>query len=139
MTEDERRLVVLDTNTLLQIVPRSSAYHFVWKAFEALRYRVCVFTEILNEYEEVIARKTSLAYADAVLNYILYSPCTVRIDAHYHWHLIKNDPDDNKFVDCAVAASAEYIVTDDAHFRILETIPFPHVRTVRLDEFAKAW
>lgn len=40
---------------------------------------------------------------------------TVYHDAYYHFRLIESDVDDNKFEDCAVAADAEYIVTNDKH------------------------
>ena len=49
--------------------------------------------------------------------------------------IIEQDPDDNKFVDCAIVAGAEYIVSEDAHFRVLDTIPFPSVSVKRLEEF----
>ena len=39
-----------------------------------------------------------------------------------------------KFVDCAVAANANYIVTNDQHFRVLEDIAFPPVRAITLQE-----
>ena len=45
------------------------------------------------------------------------------------------DLDDNKFVDCAVVANAEYIVTEDSHFNILKITPFPPVEVKRLHEF----
>lgn len=38
--------------------------------------------------------------------------------------------------DCAIAANADCIVSEDAHFKILESIPFPHVSLLRLKEFA---
>ena len=44
-------------------------------------------------------------------------------------------PDDNKFVDCAIGAGADYIVSEDAHFRALETTPFPKVNVIRLNRF----
>ena len=49
--------------------------------------------------------------------------------------MIEADPDDNKFVDCAIVSNAEYIVTNDAHFDCLATIPFPHVSIRSIDEF----
>ena len=49
--------------------------------------------------------------------------------------ILEQDPDDNKFVDCAIVAGAEYIVSEDAHFRVLDTIPFPCVSVKRLEEF----
>ena len=52
-----------------------------------------------------------------------------------HINLIQADKDDNKFVDCAIVAGAEYIVSEDAHFRVLDTIPFPSVSVKRLEEF----
>jgi predicted nucleic acid-binding protein len=59
------------------------------------------------------------------------------IDPQYRFGLIEQDPDDNKFVDCAIIAGADYIVSEDAHFRILADIPFPSVAVIRLDEFIK--
>ena len=58
-------------------------------------------------------------------------------DPHFRFGLIEQDPDDNKFVDCAIVAGAEYIVSEDAHFRVLETIPFPSVSVKRLEEFVR--
>lgn len=46
-----------------------------------------------------------------------------------------NDPDDNKFFDCAVAANADYLISEDNHFNILNKIDFPLVRRVRTNEF----
>jgi predicted nucleic acid-binding protein len=50
---------------------------------------------------------------------------------------ITNDPDDNKFVDCAIASNADYIVSQDSHFDILKFIDFPKVNVIRLEEFMK--
>lgn len=58
-----------------------------------------------------------------------------RIDAQFRFGLIVADPDDNKFVDCAIVANAECVVTNDAHFDVLKTIPFPRVNVVNIDHF----
>jgi len=44
--------------------------------------------------------------------------------------------DDNKFVDCAIVANADFIVSEDNHFNILKEIPFPHIRVIKLEDFA---
>jgi len=49
--------------------------------------------------------------------------------------LIQNDLDNNKFVDCAVSASAEFIVTHDKHFSILKSVEFPSVSVISLEGF----
>ena len=38
-------------------------------------------------------------------------------------------------MDCAIAANAQYIVSEDAHFKHLKNIPFPTVNVIRLVEF----
>ncbi len=53
-----------------------------------------------------------------------------------HFHLLSGvDEDDNKFVDCAIAAGADYIVTEDHHFDYLRQIPFPQLNVISLDDF----
>lgn len=56
-------------------------------------------------------------------------------DPHYHFALITQDPDDNKFVDCAIVASADYLVSEDNHFNVLKDIPFPKVNVITLEQF----
>ena len=105
------------------------------KAFRKGRYTLCVTTEILEEYDEVIARKTSPTVADNVLSYILESGNVLRIDPHFRMQLITADPDDNKFVDCAFAANATYIVSDDTHYDVLQEITFPRILVLKLKAF----
>ena len=77
----------------------------------------------------------SHTFAVRIVNVLLKSNNTEFCDSHYHFELITQDPDDNKFVDCAIIAGAEYLVTDDRHFKVLNDIPFPKVNTVTLDQF----
>lgn len=96
---------------------------------------MCVTNEILEEYAEVIARNINQRVAEAVIYVILTRNNVLRLDPHYHFHLIKDDEDDNKFVDCAIAANARYIVTEDKHFDILRHITFPKVDIIGIDLF----
>ncbi len=131
----EPRPIVLDTNCLVQAISRRSHYYRVWKDFIEGRYVLCISSEILEEYEEIIGRLITPTIARIAVEAILKAPNTLRVDPRFHFHLIEKDPDDNKFVDCAIIAGADYIVSEDAHFRVLETIPFPAVTVIRLDEF----
>ncbi len=58
-------------------------------------------------------------------------------EVFYKWSLIEIDKDDNKFVDCAVAGNADYLVSNDKHFNCLRTIEFPALNLVTIDEFIK--
>lgn len=129
------RLVVLDTNCLLQSISRRSRYYRIWNDFILGRYVLCVTTEILEEYEEIISRCMSPIVAKIMIATILRANNVLRVDAQFRFRLITTDPDDNKFVDCAIVSNAEYIVTNDAHFNVLQDIPFPHVEVRSIDEF----
>ena len=48
--------VVLDTNCLLMAISSRSRYYPVWQSFLQGEYTLCVTTDILEEYEEVLAR-----------------------------------------------------------------------------------
>ena len=37
--------------------------------------------------------------------------------------------------DCAIAANAEYIVTNDKHFDVLKNIPWPKLAVITIKEF----
>ena len=130
------RRVVLDTNCLLQSLPSRSPYHKIWTEILAGRISLCVNTEILNEYEEILAKKTTAEIAHNVVEAIARLDTTRFQDVYIHFGLIEADPDDNKFVDCAVAADAEYIVTNDAHFNILKQIDWPKLIVIAIKEFA---
>lgn len=131
------RQIVLDTNCLVQMISLHSPYRPVWQAFRDGRYTLCVSNDILTEYNEILERVANAAVAHNIVNAIARSPYTRMLDPQYRFGLIEQDPDDNKFVDCAIIAGADYIVSEDAHFRILADIPFPSVAVIRLDEFIK--
>ncbi|MBP5771616.1 MAG: putative toxin-antitoxin system toxin component, PIN family [Bacteroidaceae bacterium] len=129
------RYIVLDTNCLLQCFFQRSRYYLIWQKFIEGKYVLCVSNEILEEYEEIIASHASPYAAKITIETILRASNVLRVDAHFHFNLITVDPDDNKFVDCAIAANADYIVSEDSHFNELKQIPFPHIEVRRLQEF----
>lgn len=99
------------------------------------KYCLCVSNEILNEYQEIIERYSSATIASNIIKAIVHSPYTVYNESFYRFNLIESDPDDNKFVDCAICSNAEFIVTEDSHFNVLKDIPFPKVKVISLDQF----
>ena len=52
------RRIVLDTNCLLQAISRRSRFYPIWRDFIQGQYELCVTTEILDEYEEILSRHT---------------------------------------------------------------------------------
>lgn len=127
--------IVLDTNVLFIAISRLSPYHPIFKAFEDKRYTLLVTTDILLEYEEVIGDEMGVNLATYVIKGMQEASNVIHIHKYYFWNLIEADPDDNKFVDCSVAGSADYIVTNDRHFKLLKKIPFPKVSVISADDF----
>ena len=129
------RQVVIDTNCLLQMISMHSPYRPIWNAFLAGKFQLCISNEILEEYQEIIEQQATARIAENVILLILNRRNVIFVDPHFRLGLITQDPDDNKFVDCAFAANAEYLVSDDKHFKILERTPFPQLNLVRMAEF----
>ena len=129
--------IVLDTNCLLPILGAQSRYNFLFTAFLECRYTLCFSTEILLEYEEILRQKASATAADLFLKVIARSQNVVRKDPYFHLGLVKQDYDDNKFVDCAFVCQADIIVTNDSHFNDVAASPFPIFKVMSLDTFAE--
>ena len=129
--------IVLDTNCLVISFSRKSPYFKIWEDFFAGRFILCVTNEIIMEYEEILTLKLGHDIAENIVKAILQSQNTKRLDAFFHFGLIQEDPDDNKFVDCAIVANARYVVTEDHHFDVLKSQIFPHVDVIDIDGFVK--
>ena len=129
------RQVVVDTNCLLRMIPLRSKYRLVWEAFLNEEYIICVSNDILSEYLEILTQKVNHTFAIRIINALLKSNCIKFFDPHYHFQLIAQGPDDNKFVDCAIIASADFLVSEDKHFNVLKDIPFPKVNVITLEQF----
>jgi len=52
-------------------------------------------------------------------------------------YLIRDDVDDNKFIDCAFAGNVNFLVSNDKHFNILKTTQFPKIPLLSISEFLK--
>lgn len=129
--------VVIDTNILLVSISSRSSYHPIWRSFIDELYTLCGTTDILYEYEEILSQPwhLNMEVSRFVLETIDNAPNVIFVTPYYHWGLIMVNPDDNKFVDCAIACNADYIVTHDGHFDALNTSSFPQINIITADEF----
>ena len=127
--------IVLDTNCLLQSLPSKSPYHKIWTDVLCGNICLCVNTEILDEYEEILSQKINPEVARNVVEAIARLHTTIYQEIYVHFGLIHDDEDDNKFTDCAVASNAKYIVTNDKHYNVLKGLPWPQLAIVNIDEF----
>ena len=127
--------IVLDTNCLIASLSRRGQFYPVWKGLQTGKYILCVSTDILEEYAEKLTEKMSVQVASNVIHLILECENVELINPYFSLHLIEADHDDDKFVDCAFAANATYIVSDDSHFEVLKEIQFPKLLVLKLKKF----
>jgi uncharacterized protein len=127
--------VVLDTNIILSSVSPYSPYRLIFDKLDDFAYDFAVSTEILLEYEEKLSEIFSSKLAQLTLDMMMLNPNVHLISPAFQTRLIYPDLDDNKFVDCAFAANAHYLVTNDKDYRILFKTNFPKINLLKIDEF----
>lgn len=135
MLKQKEMKVVIDTNVFLVIIPSLSRYHIAYEALKENRYNLAVSNEIMMEYEEQLSFRYAIADASEILENLLENQNIKLCNPEYKWNLITTDPDDNKFVDCAIASNADWIVTNDKHFHLLRDVDFPKVNVISIEEF----
>lgn len=129
--------LVIDTNCLLVSIPKFSETRWLFDAIKSGIFEIGITTEILEEYEEILGGFYSPNFASNVVELLPNLKNIIRVNLYYKWGLIEQDVDDNKFVDCAIACQADYIITHDKHFRVLQKIPFPKVETLKISDLKK--
>lgn len=127
--------VVIDTNVLVSIISKRSPSRWIFDCIISGIIHICVSTEILLEYKEILQHKTNSAVSENVLEFMSVSPYVQKTDIFYRFNLIEKDNSDNKFVDCAISSDADCIISNDRHFQILKAVAFPQVNIITLVEF----
>jgi uncharacterized protein len=113
-------IVCIDTNVLLQAAKEGHPYSAIIAAWFQRRFLWAVSNDILTEYEEIIAQRSGqerwrqfsrvLDIAEA------RGDLMVNAQPSFQFHVISDDPDDNKFTDCAITAGADFVITEDKYF-----------------------
>lgn len=137
-----RPRLVIDTNVLLTTVNRKNPEFAIYGAFEAKAFDWVVSTEILTEYAEQLTSFYSEATANLVLDILCTATNVVFAEPFYRWGIIQEDPDDNKFADVAISASADALVTFDRHFHVFADLKFPTLNILHpkgFDVFMEKW
>lgn len=131
------RVIVLDTNCLIQILPKKAYHRWLFDEIQDNTIELAVTTEILLEYEEVIDMIFSPGVGNDLVELLLSLDSTRLVEPSYRWTAVTEDADDDKYVDCAVAANADYLISNDKHFAVLDTIEFPKIKRLKLNQVKK--
>ena len=127
--------IVIDTNIIVRAVSGGSLSSSIFDALFNQKFTLYVTTEILLEYEEKLTQIYNSEIAELVMGTLLILPNVIRTEVYFDMRLIAHDVDDDKFVNCAFASNAHFIVTEDRHFNILQKIDFPTINVLKFQEF----
>lgn len=114
--------IVLDTNVLVSGifwtgVPATVLSHWINDRFELL-----LTDEIFDEYIRTLFRISKGKNDDLVNKWlILFAENSTFVTVKKRFNL-SPDPDDNKFIECAVSGNADFIVSGDSHLLDLKSI-----------------
>ena len=127
--------VVLDTNTLVSALLFSGTASPLVPLWQSRRITVLVSRKILEEYLRVLAypkfrlsdREIRALIEEEVLPFVE----TIRVRRRLA--VVQRDPEDDKFLECAVAGRARYLVTGDRDLRELD--PFQGITILTVGDF----
>lgn len=129
--------VIIDTNVLLNCIGRKTKHHFIWQLFIQGEIKLFASSEMLMEYEEIIHTKYPENIAKQIMEILYDDDYVHKVAVYFFWEIIKTDPDDNKFLDAAIAANIDYLITNDNHFKEAQRINFPKVNIISPEDFSK--
>ena len=115
--------VVLDTNTVISALLFTGTASRLVAVWQSGRMTVLVSKAILEEYLRVLAYP-KFGLGDQGIKALIHEevlPFVETVRVRKHLAVVRRDPEDNKFLECAVAGRAKYVVTGDQDLRQLET------------------
>ncbi len=139
MLEVDKIKVVVDTNVVISSaisVDGNPAKIFKMVLLETIKNYTT--TGILEEIRDVlnrpkIARRLSLVERNFIINN--FGRFSEKIEPNLEFFEIKEDPDDNKFLECAVSAAVDYIISGDEH--LLNVGEFRGIKIVNPADFIR--
>ena len=126
--------IVLDTNVFISGVFFSGPPYQILTAWKNQEFQIFISLEILDEYFRV-GEELSAQFHDVDLDPILelFTTKAELIEAALLDEPVCDDPDDDKFFACAIAAGANLIVSGDKH--LLRMSGYQGVEVVRPRQF----
>ncbi len=132
--EKNKMEITVDTNFLVSATQwdYSVAHKLLTKLIEK---NACIFTtkDVLQEFSEVLERDfqySSEEIAKIVEKVVAF---VILFETKSKIYVVKDDPDDNKILECAVDSNSEYIITYDQH--LLKLKEFQGIKIVKPEEF----
>lgn len=130
--------IILDTNVFISGIFFTGPPSQILKAWEKQSLQIVLCQQILDEYQRV-AEELSSKYPLGDITPIieLLTICGQFIDTTGVDISICEDPDDDKFIECAIAGKCKIIVSGDAH--LLKLAEYKGVKIVKPLDFIEEY
>ena len=128
--------VTADTNFLISATQWDySVAHKLLKKFILSDVKIFTMQAILDEAVEVLERDFEYSKNEAknIIEKILLFASL--IEPKQKVEIIKDDPDDNKVIECAIESSSDYIITYDKH--LLKLKNYKGIQIIKPEEILK--
>ena len=127
---------VLDTNVLISVFLSNGVPRRVFKRVLKGNVVLLMSKPLMREFEGVVSRKKFGFSKEEVarMTGLLWKVGYI-VAPEKRINYIREDPDDNRVLECAVAGRADYIVSGDKHLLLLEK--FKDIKIVNASQFLK--
>jgi putative PIN family toxin of toxin-antitoxin system len=96
-------------------------------------FRLAVSGPLLAEVREVLCIKFAWSAEEGTAALSQLDNCSVHVEPAERLDVIQNDPDDNRILECAMGAQAEFIVSGDNH--LLRLGSYRRIRIMKVVDF----
>ena len=128
--------VVLDTNVYISAILFGGSCEEILKLAGQGSFELIISKNIIVEIESVLKEKFKWSKNKISETLTFIRGVAVVINPEISLSVIKNDPSDDKIIECAVAAKANYIVTGDRN-HLLPIKEYKGIKIMSPGEFLK--
>lgn len=125
--------VTADTNIYISgLIFTGPPRQFLREA-EAGRFRLAISDALLAELRRILRAKFAWSEENVAETVTQLLGCAVRVEPIERLDVIQHDPDDNRVLECAVAAGSRFIVTGDGD--LLRLGSYAGIRILKVADF----
>lgn len=130
--------VILDTNVFISGVFFGGPPHRILEAWRDGKLQLVISQEILNEYQRVAEILSSQFPAVDLWPVVQLVALEAEVYPHYGLlERVSDDPDDDKFISCAIIGRCPVIVSGDKH--LLKVSDYKGISILKPREFVEAY
>jgi len=132
--------ITVDTNVLISATFWKGDSNVIIEKVENKKVELVLSRDIIKEFSEVLAYKE---IQDKIKNKNLEMKRTAEkieaissiVELKQRFNIVKDDPDDNKVIECAKAGNVKFIISSDNH--LLKIKEFEGIKIITPKEFLK--